>query len=188
MHPAPPPCFRKCRERIRKEKWHNAALATLYHSASDFTSKTHNFLPEFLHFRQIAKRPPLCAFCLYAAVHTALVVDGLGQCLGGKAVCGAPCPVSAQLAGGIQVCFRAQTQPVVHGDDGPVSHRPQRCAQQSDADIIGPDGRQLLCGGLYAGQVQVSGSGSLFLFGSAVLPPVGQGWCYRGCRDTPRCS
>mgnify|MGYP002979254702 CR=1 FL=1 len=37
-----------------KEKWHNAALATLYHSASDFTSKTHNFLPEFLHFRQIA--------------------------------------------------------------------------------------------------------------------------------------
>ena len=62
---------------------------------------------------------------------------------------------------GIQVCFRTQTQPVVHGDDGPVSHRPQRCAQQSDADIIGPDGRPAPLRWLYAGQMQVSGSGSL---------------------------
>ena len=33
----------------------------------------------------------------------------------------------------------------------------------------------LLCGGLYTGQVNESGSGNVFLIGSAVLPPVGQG-------------
>ena len=128
-----------------------------------------------MHFRQIAKQFTKCPPELDAAVHTALVGNGLCQRFALKTGRCTPCPVAAQLARGVQVCFLAQTQPVVHGDDGPVSHRPQRCAQQSDADIIGPDGRQLLCGGLYAGQMQVSGSGSLFLFGSAVLPPVGQG-------------
>ena len=113
--------------------------------------------------------------CIAAAVHGALSFDLCGKGFGVKTGLGTPCPVAAQLARGVQVRLGTQTQPVVHGNDGSIRHRAQRRPQQCGARGGSLDGCHLFGGGLAGGQVQIGRSGGFFLFGSAVLPPVGQG-------------
>ena len=113
--------------------------------------------------------------CIAAAVYSALGFDLCGKGFGVKTGLGTPCPVAAQLAGSIQVGLRAQAQPIIHGDDDPVCHRAQCRPDEGDAGVVHLDGSYFLGGGLAGGQVQIGRSGGLFLFGSAVLPPVGQG-------------
>ena len=76
----------------------------------------------------------------------------------------------------------AQTQPVGHGDDGPVSHRAEGRTQQRDAGGVRLDGGHFLRGGLAGGQVEISGGVGLFLPGGGVLPPVGEGGVVVGTR------
>ena len=119
----------------------------LYHDGGALTSKTHNFQKDFY-------IPVKLRFCLFfdrllgAAVDLALGLDTAGQRLCVEALRSAPGPVAAQLAGGVQVGLCAQTQPVGHGDDGPVSHRAEGRTQQRDAGSVRLDGGHFLRGGL----------------------------------------